>query len=63
MDGFTDEQIQHLAQYILDEYGPDLTGHELTDCALLVLEGIADHEMAGDPPEKQTKIQRPLMRL
>ena len=63
MDGFTDEQIRHLAQYILDEYGPDLTGHEFTDCALLVPEGIAGYEMTGDPPEKQTKIQSPLMRL
>ena len=46
MDGFTNEQIQHLAHYILDEYGPDLTGHRLTDCVLLVLEDIAGIELA-----------------
>ena len=46
MDGFTDEQIQHLAQYLLEEYGPDLTSHRLTDAVLLMLEDIAGYEMA-----------------
>ena len=32
MDGLTDEQIQHLDQYILDKYGPDLTGHRFPLC-------------------------------
>ena len=41
MDGFTNEQVQHLAQYILDDYGSDLTGHRLTDAVLLMLEDIA----------------------
>ena len=46
MDGSTNEQIQHLAHYILDEYGPDLTSHRLTDAILLVLEDIAGIELA-----------------
>ena len=48
MDGLTNEQIQYLAQYILDEYGPDLTGHRLTDAILLLLEDIAGYEMADE---------------
>ena len=52
MDGFTNEQVQHLAQYILDDYGSDLTGHRLTDAILLVLEDIAGFEMADDEATK-----------
>ena len=52
MDGFTNEQVQHLAQYILDDYGSDLTGHRLTDCALLVMEDITGFEMADDEAMK-----------
>jgi hypothetical protein len=48
MDGLTNEQIQHLAQYILEIYGPDLTGQQLTDGVLLVLEDIAGYELADD---------------
>ena len=48
MDRITNEQIQHLAQYILDDYGSDLTDHRLTDAILLVLEDIAGFEMADD---------------
>ena len=48
MYGFTNEQIQHLAHYLLEEHGPDLTGHELTDAVLLMLEDIAGYEMADD---------------
>ena len=52
MDGLTNEQIQHLAQYILDDNGPDLTGHRLTESVLLVLEDIAGFEMADDKAMK-----------
>ena len=48
MDGLTNEQIQHLAQCILDEYGPDLTGYRLTDAVLLMLEDIAGFELADE---------------
>ena len=32
MDGLSSEQVKDLAQYLLDKYGPDLTGHRLTEC-------------------------------
>lgn len=53
MDGLSSKQIQQLARYLLDEYGPDLTGQRLTDCALLVLENIAGYEMADS---KETNL-------
>ena len=52
MDGLTNEQIQHLAQYILDDYGSDLTGHRLTDGVVLILEDIAGIELADDKAMK-----------
>ena len=37
-----------LAQYLLADYGSDLTSHELTDAALLMLEGSADCELPNE---------------
>jgi len=48
MDGLSSEQVKELAQYLLDEYGPDLTGQGLTDGVLLVLEDIAGYELADE---------------
>jgi hypothetical protein len=48
MDGLSSEQVKELAQYLLDEYGPDLTGQRLTDGVLLVLEDIAGYELADE---------------
>jgi hypothetical protein len=48
MDGLSSEQVKELAQYLLDEYGPDLTGQGLTDGVLLVLENIAGYEFADE---------------
>ena len=48
MDGLSSEQVKELAQYLLDEYGPDLTGQGLTDGVLLVLEDIAGYESADE---------------
>jgi len=48
MNGLSREQVKDLAQYLLDEYGPDLTGQRLTDGALLVLEGIAGYELTDE---------------
>jgi hypothetical protein len=48
MDGLSSEQVKELAQYLLDEYGPDLTGQGLTDGVLLVLEDIAGYEFANE---------------
>jgi hypothetical protein len=48
MDGLSSEQVKELAQYLLDEYGPDLTGQRLTDGVLLVLEDIAGYELTDE---------------
>jgi hypothetical protein len=48
MDGLSSEQVKELAQYLLDQYGPDLTDQGLTDCVLLVLEDIAGYELADE---------------
>ena len=48
MDGLSSEQVKELTQYLLDEYGPDLTGQGLTDGVFLVLEDIAGYELADE---------------
>jgi len=48
MDRMTNEQIQHIAQYILDDYGSGLTSQRLTDAILLVFEDIAGFELADE---------------
>ena len=48
MNGFTHAQIQHLAQYLLEDYSPDLTSQRLTDAILLVFEDIAGFELADE---------------
>lgn len=46
MCDLTDNQLQRLAQYLIDDFGLDLTDQKLTDCVLLLFEDIAGFETA-----------------
>lgn len=53
----THEHIQHLAEILVEEYGPCLTGDELSEQIALLLEDIAGFESAPDSDVRQIIIE------